>query len=619
VKRALTTLAAVGLVAFALGAASASGAAQGGLQLTPVGRLPFPERGFIVDLPERAAVDPAAVQVRENGRLVERLDVAPVGDAGIHFGVVLAVDASKSMAGPPLLGAVDAARSFVSRRDTEQRVGIVAFNSEVSVLQAPTDDPGLLAKALSAPPEVAYATRIMDAVDESLGLLARARLSSGSIVLLSDGADVGSTRSIDQVLAKARSRHVRIFSVGLRSRDFEAASLRRLAAGTGGSYAEASSPEQLAPIFEALGERLSGEYLLTYRSNVAPRSHVDVTVAFEGLGTASATYVAPTPASLKPFHRSLVSRFLLSPGAPAILSLLVAAFVAVAIMSFLRPRRSTLVERVRDFAGAELRSPADARAGRNTAIRSRSGGGWLAGLERTLDIGRIELRAARILWLTAAATALAVFVLALLSPVFAVLGLVTPLATRALIARKVRQVRGEFADQLAPNLQVLASALRIGHSFVAALTVVVENAHEPSRTELRRTLTDEQLGMPIDEAIQRVAERMASRDLEQVALLAELQRTTGGNAAEVLDTVVETLRERSDLRRLVSTLTAQGRLARWILSTLPLAAGLLMWVVQPDGMRSLFESTGGQAALVVSALMVLAGSLAIQKIVDIKV
>ena len=68
-----------------------------------------------------------------------------------------------------------------------------------------------------------------------------------------------------------------------------------------------------------------------------------------------------------------------------------------------------------------------------------------------------------------------------------------------------------------------------------------------------------------------VAVRMASRDLEQVALLAELQRTAGGNAAEVLDTVVETLRERADLRRLVQTLTAQGRLARWILSALPIA------------------------------------------------
>jgi tight adherence protein B len=166
---------------------------------------------------------------------------------------------------------------------------------------------------------------------------------------------------------------------------------------------------------------------------------------------------------------------------------------------------------------------------------------------------------------------------------------------------------------------VLASALRVGQSFIGALTVVVENAHEPSKSELQRVLTDEQLGVPVEEAIRRVATRMASRDLEQVALLAELQRTAGGNAAEVLDTVVETLRERADLRRLVQTLTAQGRLARWILSALPIAAGLALAAIQPTAILPMVQSGIGQIGLVVAALLVATGSFVIQKIVDIKV
>src|SRR5205823_7998350 len=67
-----------------------------------------------------------------------------------------------------------------------------------------------------------------------------------------------------------------------------------------------------------------------------------------------------------------------------------------------------------------------------------------------------------------------------------------------------------------------------------------------------------------------VAKRMNSRDLEQVALVAELQLTTGGNVAEVLDVVVGTIRDRQDVRRLLKTLTAQGRMARWILTGLPI-------------------------------------------------
>src|SRR5207247_2880153 len=147
-----------------------------------------------------------------------------------------------------------------------------------------------------------------------------------------------------------------------------------------------------------------------------------------------------------------------------------------------------------------------------------------------------------------------------------------------------------------------------GHRGARPRNVVTDNAHEPAHSEWRRIVLDEQLGVPVDEAVNRIAERMESRDLEQVALLAELQRTAGGNAAEVLDTVIQTLRERADVRRLIKTLTAQGRMARWILTSLPIVAGLGMWLLQRDLMRPLLTTSGGQIALVIASLMVVAGS-----------
>jgi tight adherence protein B len=148
---------------------------------------------------------------------------------------------------------------------------------------------------------------------------------------------------------------------------------------------------------------------------------------------------------------------------------------------------------------------------------------------------------------------------------------------------------------------------------------MVDNADEPSRRELQRAVSDHELGIPADEAMRRVAERMASRDLHQVALLSELQRTSGGNAAEVLDTVVETIRERAEVRRLIRTLTAQGRMARWILTALPVFVAVLLTLIQPDVMRPLYTTTAGHVALVIAALMVVSGSMVIQKIVDIEV
>jgi tight adherence protein B len=609
----------VAAIVAVLALAGAGTAATGGLELTPVGRLPFPERGYVIDLQGRASVDPSSVRVTENGRRVTGVDVAPVAAAGIHFGVVLALDASESMTGAPLAGALDAARTFVARREGEQEVGIVAFNGEVRVLQEPTNDGAALRRALVRAPELAYGTRIHDAVDESLALLSRARLSSGTIVLLSDGADIGSKTSIDDAIAKARARHVRVFAVGLRSGAFDSSTLRKLARETGGTFAEASSPERLAAIYDALGRRLASEYVVRYRSDAAPRSEVDVSIWFHGLGTASTRYVAPTPAGLQPYHRSDWARFIASPAAPVVLALLIAGLAALTVIGFARPRRSTLVERVDGFAsGRGL--PAPTPIAKEPASRPpRRESALFVSLERKLEIARVDMSASRLVLLTAGATAIAVLVLWMIAPIFAVIGLLVPLVTRGWLAKKLKGVRDLFSDQLAPNLQVLASALRSGHSFAGGLAVVVEHASEPSRSELRRAVADEQLGVPVEEAIRRVADRMKSRDLEQIALLAELQRTAGGNAAEVLDTVVETIRERSDLRRLVRTLTAQGRMARWILSALPVCAGIGLWLLQPNAVWPLLHTPTGQLMLVVAAVLVVTGSFVIQKIVDIKV
>ena len=603
-----------------LALAGAGTAATGGLELTPVGRLPFPERGYVVDLKGRASVDPTSVRVTENGRRVAGVDVSPIAAAGIHFGVVLAIDASNSMKGEPLAGALGAARAFVSRRESEQEVGIVAFNGGVRVVQAPTADAAALRRALSSAPPTEYGTRLSDAVDESLALLVRARLASGSIVLLSDQQrDIGSRTSIDAAITKARARHVRIFAVGLRSAASQSATLRRLAQETGGTFAEASSPARLAAIYDTLGRRLASEYVVRYRSDAAPRSEVDVSIWFHGLGTAGTTYVAPTPAGLQPYHRSDWARFIASPAAPFVLALLIAGLAALTVIGFARPRRSTLVERVDGFAsGRGLPAPtpiAETAAPR----RPRRESALLASLERKLEIARIDMHASRLVLLTAGGTAVAVLVLWTIAPIFALIGLLTPLLTRGWLAKKLKAVRDLFSDQLAPNLQVLASALRSGHSFAGGLSVVVEHASEPSRSELRRAVADEQLGVPVEEAIRRVADRMKSRDLEQIALLAELQRTAGGNAAEVLDTVVETIRERADLRRLVRTLTAQGRMARWILSALPVCAGIGLWILQPAAVEPLLHTPTGQLMLVVAAGLVVTGSFVIQKIVDIKV
>jgi len=596
-------------------ASAAAPSAAGEFAPTPVSRLPFPERGYVIDLPSDDDLDVAHVRVTENGAPVRRLKVSPLGASGLRAGVVLAIDASKSMKGAPSRGALAAAQRFLQRRRPNQEVGLVAFNGDVAVLQEPTADGDALRAALESPPALAYGTRIYDAIDLSVALFRRSKLSTGSVVVLSDGADIGSRESLDAVVSKAVRHHVRVFTVGLRSGAFDSETLKQIAERTGGAYAEAATAGELAAIYAALARRFAREYLVQYRSDAREGSQVEVRIDVAGVGGASAGYVAPTPAHVAPYHRSLLTRFLLSPGSIFALALILALLVGWAVVRLVAGPKTMIVERIGRFAT----SAPSVRPARIVRPGRRYTSGWWARLERDLEIARMELSPRAVVAWTLAATLLAVIALGAVSKIVAVLGLLTPLVTRALIARKLKGIRNDFSDQLPTNLQVLASALRAGHSLAGALGVAVENAREPAQSELRRILSDDQLGVPPEQAIRRVAERMDDRDLEQVALLAELQRTSGGNAAEVLDTVVDMIRERGELRRLMRTLTAQGRMARWILTALPFVLAVFLWLIHPGVMAVFFETSGGQIALVVAALMVVAGSALIQRLVDIDV
>jgi tight adherence protein B len=199
------------------------------------------------------------------------------------------------------------------------------------------------------------------------------------------------------------------------------------------------------------------------------------------------------------------------------------------------------------------------------------------------------------------------------------LALLLPAGGLVALKQKLSGRRQEFGEQLTDSLQVLASAIRAGQSMAGALAVVVGESAEPTRTEFRRIVADEQLGVPLDEAIRSVAERMKSRDLEQVALVAAIQREAGGNTAEVLDQVIGTIRERAELRRKIRALTAQGRMSRWIVSLLPLALLLVLMLLSPGYLDPLFHTTTGQILLGVGGLLTVAGSFVIGRIVNIEV
>jgi tight adherence protein B len=630
VKRLSRRIVGALLASAALALTSVAAASSGAGELVEVGSPRFPERAFVLTLPEAAQLDTSRVSVLENGKPVTSLSIVPASAAGGEaFGVVLVIDASNSMAGEAIAAAMEAARMFATQRNSQQKLAVVTFNDQTAVLLPFTTDASAIAAALNEAPTLRRQTYMYDGVAKAAELIRTAKMTAGSIVVLTDGVDTGSATTLEQAAAAAERAHARVFTIGLRSRVFNPSALKAIASEGNGVYAEAGSAEELVTIYDRLGAQLANEHLIRYRSLAGPGQSIEVEVIVDG-AEVSATSSYTTPAlptkPSPPYHRSVGTTLWRSPLTMIVASLVIGLLLVGGILALLNPRKSTLRKRMGGFVSLQA---AEEQTRRRTLLTERMMAGAEKSLERTrwwsrfkeeIEIAEIRTSPVQIVVVTAAVTVTLMWLLYIIGGLlFAPLALFLPFIVRRFIKRKLRRRRGLFSEQLPDNLQVLASALRAGHSFVGALSVVVDDSPAPSREEFRRVIADEQLGVPLQDALDEVARRMDNRDLEQVSVVAALQRETGGNTAEVLDRVTDTVRERFELRRLVKTLTAQGRMSRWIVSALPVVLLGAITFINPSYIEPLYAEGAGRVLLVVAGLFVFLGSVVIGRIVNIKV
>jgi tight adherence protein B len=590
-------------------------------------QLPF--RAVIVSLPTATSLDPSNVHLFENGTPVKDFSLIPAsGAAETQFGVVLVLDASDSMRGAPAESAISAARTFADKVQGTTQLAVIAFNSQTTVLLPLTRDAAGDSQALAAPLQLNSGTHLYDATAAAIKLLQSAHIQAGSVVVLSDGADTGSTATESEVAAAARKAHVSVYSVGLQSRAFDAPALKALATDGGGSFSVADSPESLASIYDRLGQTFANQYVIRYRTSQPANTDVKVAVKLDGIGVAETAYSMPAGAPGAPFSQSIWLQFWRSAAGMIVAALAVAILIGVAAAMIVRPRRSGLRARVGQFVSVDSGRKKETTTTPILTSRLYAGaerslgksGAWTR-FKSDLELADIEVQPAQIVLATLLGALIVGWLFATVTgfPLLGLVGLAVLLVPRAWVQSRVRKRRLTFAEQLPDNLQVMASAMRAGHSFIGALSVVVNDSAEPSASEFRRAIADEQLGVPLEEALRGVVERMDNRDLGQVALVAAMQRETGGNTAEVLERVTETIRERFELRRLIKTLTAQGRMSRWVVSALPIFLLLIITLINPTYMQPLYDRPLGRALLIAAAGFIVAGSLVIKRIVDIKV
>src|SRR5579859_3841702 len=205
----------------------------------------------------------------------------------------------------------------------------------------------------------------------------------------------------------------------------------------------------------------------------------------------------------------------------------------------------------------------------------------------------------------AVACVCALFGLASVTPIWIGVAALAALTSYALGASQRR--RGRIEVQALDAMQLLASGLRAGYSVPQAIELVARHSPEPTATEFSLAAREIVLGVPLFEAMARLGRRNANKDYELVAIIIRVQHEVGGNLALILDSVGSTLRERFELRRQVNALTAQQQLSSGVLTVLPFALLLFLFVMDRSFVEPLFTVWLGRFVLALAGAMVFIG------------
>jgi tight adherence protein B len=279
--------------------------------------------------------------------------------------------------------------------------------------------------------------------------------------------------------------------------------------------------------------------------------------------------------------------------------------------------------------GRKSHLPVDSTAGgwiparvTNFGRRFAESRGFSERLDAELEAADVSLRSGEFVIVTVAAAFAGMIVgfAILKSPWLALgVGAVSGLGPTGMLKLALGRRAEKLREQLPDVLTIMASSLRAGHSFLQALDTTAKEIAQPAATEFQRVVAEIRLGRSAEDSLGALAERVGSADFKWAVLAVNIQREVGGNLAEILDNVSDTLRERATMRRQVRVLTSEGRLSAWVLALMPFAIALYMFATNREYIMLLFTTKVGYVMLGGAGFLLVAGILWMRKIVDIDV
>lgn len=569
--------------------------------------------------------------VLENGIEAREMKATSAAENREPIDVVLLIDTSGSMKGDPLANAKAAAIEFVEAMRSSDRVAVVAFSSEPREVVDFTSDRAVLEAGIGSLATKGY-TALYD------GLIQSTRMFEDSsrgrfIVVLSDGNDSSSINQLDATAQTVAGAEIPVYAVALSSPDYDPKALEVLAKESGGKLIAADKAEQLTSVFKDIAAELSNRFTVTYVSARPATKDLEIELrvtngdADGGLVTAIAN---PVHASGVLADVGLVE---VAEGSP-VLEVLTALLYGLALggvvyaAGLMLSRGNSVAERLESYGGDDARS---GHSGPVAASRSRileavavvaERRGFTGMVKTSLERADLPLRPNEYIFLHLLVTSVAGFAVQLVSGRLLLSSLVVVLFAVAPIVYltiKIERRRAAFEEQLPDVLGLIAGSLRAGWGIQQAIELVVEEIADPAASEFRRVQSEARFGLPLEQALGRMAERLESEDFRWAVTAITIQREVGGNLAEVLDVVATSIRERAELRRHVSALTAESRFSMIVLTILPIFLLGALFVVNPAYAMLMTSTRIGMAALFFGFILLVIGVVWINRLTKVEV
>ncbi|RNL79085.1 type II secretion system F family protein [Nocardioides marmorisolisilvae] len=647
--RGLTRVAAGFAAALAASFAVLAGAAYGADDAT-IDHTELTKAGLqlLVTVPGDNDVDLGSVKVTIDGQPTDATAALAATQSEVKRTTVLAIDTSGSMKGERIAAAKAAALTYLDTVPANVKVGIVTFSNTVDVRQPPSldrDASKALINGLTLTSNTALyqgVTAAIDATGTDEGL--------HQVLVLSDGEDSTKT-TLPPVISAIKKSKVKLDVVSLEQGAQAPAALQQMADAGGGKVIAADSAS-LEDAFSSEADALARQIAVT-ATVPADQQAKDATVevSLDSGGTthsASGFFVVKdsTAPTTKPVDNSKIipadSNSLNIPkpvvyGALGAIGLGALGLIGALIGSSKPEKRASISEQMQVYSasaetsrvskaqvqaqveqvslGAQARAAAENVLASNTTFEAR--------IADKLEGAGMALKSSEWLLLHIGIAFFAAMLGLLLSGgnPFAMLLLLLLGAIGPWVYLTIKQSRrlAAFDAGLADTLQLMSGSLSAGLSLAQSMDTIVREGVEPITGEFRRVIVESRLGVPLEDALEGIAIRMQSQDFKWVVMAIRIQREVGGNLAELLNNVANTLREREYIRRHVRALSAEGRLSCWILGGLPPGFLIYLSLTKPDYVNPMYTTPIGWLMCAGMAILLSVGIFWMTKVAKVEV